>query len=157
MKNWLVNNATRRRCTLQQHFQSSNQTCESLPGHTHVQTEKPYFLRWSTFPLYRRTPHSVPTSSMCCHCISLRWTRSSIPSIGPIHVGPQIRIFLEPLPQLWIRVRGYSQWVVDHGYVSEKRGGRVGGRRLRHSDGGGVWATDNVMEEEVKVAQLFLL
>jgi len=51
----------------------------------------------------------------------------------------------------------HSQWVVNHGYVSEKRGGRVGGRGIRHSDGGGVWTADNVMEEEVKVTKLFLL
>jgi len=51
----------------------------------------------------------------------------------------------------------HCQWVVDHRYESEKRGGRVGGLGLRHSDGGGVWAADNVVEEEVKVAELLLL
>jgi len=51
----------------------------------------------------------------------------------------------------------HGQWVVDHRYESEERGGRVGGGGLRHSDGGGVWAADNVVEEEVKVAELLLL
>lgn len=54
------------------------------------------------------------------------------------------------------RLRAHRQWVVDHGYESEKRGGGVGGWGLRHSDGGGVWTADNVVEEEMKVAELLL-
>ncbi|RDX65675.1 hypothetical protein CR513_55649, partial [Mucuna pruriens] len=55
--------------------------------------------------------------------------------------------------RLWAR----CQWVVGHHEESEKRGGIVGHLGLGHFDRGGLWATDNVVEVEVKVAELLLL
>jgi len=52
----------------------------------------------------------------------------------------------------------HGQCVVGHCYESEKRGGRSIGRvGFNHSNRAGIWAAENVVEEEVKVAQLLLL
>jgi len=74
------------------HNSISHQTCESSPEHTHVRTGKPRFLQRLASPSRWRTPHSAPTSSACCHYISLpssmvsasRSSRPSLPRSRPL-------------------------------------------------------------------------
>ncbi|KAK7378286.1 hypothetical protein VNO80_03725 [Phaseolus coccineus] len=105
---------------------------ESLLEHTHVRTGKPRSLQRLAFPSRWRTPHSAPTSL------------ASVYSLGLSH-------------EFGYGFGARGQWVIDHRYESEERGGRVSEGGFCYSDSGGVWTADNVVEEEVKVAELLLL
>ncbi|RAL48523.1 hypothetical protein DM860_005947 [Cuscuta australis] len=59
---------------------------------------------------------------------------------------------LRPPDEPGREVRAGGQWVVDHGHHPEPGGGSVGGGGLGYLDGGGVFAGDDVVEEEAEVA-----